>query len=86
MNNSDIIAKAMKETNKRTCMIDMTIKTLDPDAPYSLDWDIKLSIPEITALQDRSDVYLEDFLINFNDRLLDVLINSQELIDTRQLK
>ena len=42
MNNSDIIAKAMKETDKKACMIDMTIKTLDPDAPYSLDWDIKL--------------------------------------------
>lgn len=86
MNNSDIISKAMQETDKRACMIDMTIKTLDPDAPYALDWDIKLSIPEITALQARSDVYLEDFLINFNDQLLDVMINSQELIDTRQLK
>lgn len=80
MDKSDILGKAKRETNKRACMIDMTIKTLDPDAPYSLDWDIKLSIPEITALQDRSDVYLEDFLINFNDQLLDVMINSQELL------
>lgn len=80
MDKSDILGKAKRETNKRACMIDMTIKTLDPDAPYSLDWDITLSIPEITALQDRSDVYLEDFLINFNDQLLDVMINSQELL------
>ena len=80
MDKSDILGKAKREANKRACMVDMTIKTLDPDAPYSLDWDIKLSISEITALQDRSDVYLEDFLINFNDQLLDVMINSQELL------
>ena len=76
----------MQKTDKRACMIDMTIKTLDPDAPYSLDWDIKLSIPEITALQGRSDTYMEDFLINFNDFLLDVMINSQELVEIRRLK
>ena len=86
MNNSDIIAKTMQKTDKRACMVDMTIKTLDPDAPYSLTWDIKLSIPEITAIQGRSDVYVEDFLINFNNQLLDVMINSQEIADTKRFK
>ena len=86
MENSDILRKAKYETDKRACMVDMTIKTLDPDAPYPLTWDVKLSIPEITALSGLSDMYVFDFLVNFNDLLLDVMINSQDLVDTRGLK
>ena len=86
MDKSDILGKTKRETNKRACMVDMTIKTLDPDAPYPLTWDVKLSIPEITALSGLSDMYVFDFLINFNDLLLDVMINSQDLVDARALK
>ena len=86
MEKSDILRKAKHETDKRPCMVDMTIKTLDPDAPYPLTWDVKLSIPKITALSGLSDMYVFDFLINFNDLLLDVMINTQDLVDARALK
>ena len=86
MDKSDIFGKAKRKTNKRACMVDMTIKTLDPDAPYPLTWDVKLRIPEITALSGLSEMYVFDFLINFNDLLLDVIINSQVLVDARALK
>ena len=58
MDKSDIFGKAKRETNKRACMVDMTIKTLDSDAPYSLDCEAAGNGTRIMLIKHSQDLPL----------------------------
>lgn len=77
MDSYEILRKASEATDPYARKVNMWIKTLDPDYPYTLNWNITLNIPGGGI--GHSQYYVFDFLVNFNELLLDVEIADQEI-------
>lgn len=77
MKDFEAIRKAIQVVDPHAREVKMVIRTLDPDHPYTLHWEVALETQSYSVGQARNEVL--QFLYNFNDFFLGVDIVGQKV-------